>query len=227
MPQGFSFRQCRVLRIGSHLRDIIVEAVFHIAIECSYGAAVALEEHLVSFRPEARDILVAIKSTDFITVERQVSTQVPFQRTVFEDIIGECELQSLVGDISAVDQLLTETRRAGNCHVLQQVARLFIIIVDGQLQTVVHPSEVDTRIKLCRSLPLQVGVVRSSPVNHGHATLQRPVIRIVGSIENGQCTIGSNRLITRFTIADTELQVTEEVEVLNKLFLAGTPCECT
>ena len=140
---------------------------------------------------------------------------------------AEGELQTFVGDIAGVGELVGETGRRRNLHLLQQVTGLLVIVVHGNGQTVVEPSEVDTGIVLCGGLPLDVLIDRSTPVDHGDTAVERTAERIVGHGELRQCAIRADALVTGLTIAQTELQVGEDAEILDELLLAGTPCDGT
>ena len=48
--------------------------------------------------------------------------------------------------------------------------------------------------------------------------------RIISRIQHGQSPVTSNPLITRLTIAETQLQITENIQILNKFLFRQTPC---
>ena len=102
-----------------------------------------------------------------------------------------------------------------------------MVVIHIQLQTVVDPPEVDTCIELVRCFPFQVGVGRSSPINHRHTTGEHTRVGVISRIEQTECTVGTYTLITRLTIGETELEVGEYVPILDPLLIRGAPCECT
>ena len=102
-----------------------------------------------------------------------------------------------------------------------------MIVIQCQGQSVVEPSEVNTRIILGGGLPLDVWIHRTTPCHHCRTTLVGAIERIVGRRQLLERTIRANALVTCLTVRETELQVGEDIQVLDKLLLRCTPCEGT
>ena len=99
-----------------------------------------------------------------------------------------------------------------------------MIIIHRQVNTVIQESHINSHIILGSRLPAQVIGNRASPVHFGKAAVDSPAKRIVCHIKHWQRTITSDTLVTRFTITQAQLQVTEYPQIFDKLLFRHTPC---
>ena len=145
-----------ILRIGTYGCFIVIESILYIAIDGTDRATIALYKHVICTIPQGVGILVTIQAANLILVECQVRIDVPMPAVAVNRSDAQCQLKTLVGYITRVGQLVRETCRRRNLHLLQQVAGLLVIIVGSEGQAVVKQSEVNTEVILSSGLPLDI-----------------------------------------------------------------------
>ena len=218
--------QAVVVEVGiDDLARCGVDAVLLVAVERTDGAAVALQEDLIGLAPQGCGVLVALQAADLVAVEGEVSADVPLPVAGGKHIVAERDLHALVDDVAAVDEHLAEARRRGDSDVLQQVACALVVVVDGEVEAVVEETYIQSGIRLRGRLPAQVGVGRSAPVDHRHAGLQRAAVRVVGGVEDGECAVGADALVTRLAVGDAPLPVGEHLLLLHPCLVDHSPRE--
>ena len=145
-----------ILRIGTYGSLIVIETILYITINGTDRTTIALDKHVICTIPQGVGILVTIQAANLILVECQVRIDVPMPAVAVNRSDAQCQLKTLVGYITRVGQLVRETCRRRNLHLLQQVAGLLVIIVGSEGQAVVKQSEVNTEVILSSGLPLDI-----------------------------------------------------------------------
>ena len=80
-----------------------------------------------------------------------------------------------------------------------------MVIIHRQIDASVQETRIETYIVLCGRFPTQVIGYRAAPIHLGKTAVDATGKRIVGNAQHRQGTIAADTLITRFTIAGTEL----------------------
>ena len=123
--------------------------------------------------------------------------------------------------------LITESRQGHRRSVVQQIGSLTVIDIDAGSETLVEQTEVETNIIGCSGLPLQVWCIVVRTIEYA-VTCHR--IETVGTSANGvcrnPCIVAVHILLTSLTIAKTEFQVTQCIDVLQESLLIHLPCQC-
>src|SRR6185437_10011631 len=201
--------------IGPHFRLIAIDILLHIAIQRTYGLPYLLNKRLVAIGIDARGELfrhTTAQRHDLVPVKGDIRAKIPVEVLRRYRYRRNRQLQALVSDLPAVDQLRTETRGRRDRNVLQQVMRPFIIDIAMERDPVLQKSQIQTRVILIRGLPLQIRITRSRIVVVGIAVRKRAVKSIRIGDQLRQRHIGTHALVARAAIAHPQLGVAHRAQ---------------
>ena len=198
----------------------------------AYGVSLYLVTRTGTDATSHDDVAFASQLGNLVLVIGEVGGQLPLQVLCLDGTHGECSLDTLVLQRTDIAQhLVTEVRTCRNGGSVDQVGGLTIIVVYATADAVAEQGEVQTDVRSCGGLPLQVlvigiGTVEQTAVveaNEGITSVHTGGVHVIG----GKIIVVADAvLLTGLTPTETELQLVKPFGVLQEGLFVDLPTKC-
>ena len=166
---------------------------------------------------------------DNVLVVRQIQGRIPFEIFSLDRHSVDRHLDSPVIDITDIGGHGSERITVGRDRIIvDQVACVLVVELDCTIQAAIEECEIQSDVEHASPLPFQIWI---RVVGGGQGMLVRRVAVGVGIVEPTGDTVGLDcrvsveaQRVTADTITRPEFQVVEQVQVLDEILVAQSPC---
>ena len=170
----------------------------------------------------------SVELGDARAVGADVVAHIPRQALGLDGGSIDAELKALAGDITDVrEDAVREVRPCRRGDLVQQVAGLLLVEVERTREAALDEAVVKTYVVGSRLLPVDIRIVGSG-AEHIVILVAELIRRRIRAerVEGEVGVVPDTILLTRDTVAETELEVIDPRDVLEEVLLIHTPSQC-
>ena len=170
----------------------------------------------------------SVELGDTRAVRADVVAHIPRQALGLDGGSIDAELKALAGDVTDIrEDAVREVSPCRRGDLVQKVAGLLLVEVERTRETTLDEAVVKTYVVGSRLLPVDIRIVGSG-AEHIVILVAELIRRRIRAerVEGEVGVVPDTILLTRDTIAETELEVIDPRDVLEEALLIHTPSQC-